>query len=168
MAEAVDLTTWRGRVKAARIEAGFGGPTLSALMGRNKNWSRDLEIGHGSPDPELLAELARVLGKTVQWIVTGEESGRSEFLDSVASFEARLDDRGKRAVIANARAQADEADARRLSSEEAEALEMLRRLTPEVRALQLAALRQSVEMQPRTAGTPLEGPARIPRSAQAG
>lgn len=143
MGEPVDLSTWRGRVKAARIDAGLGGPTLSALMGRNKNWSRDIETGHGSPDPETLAELAATLGRSVQWIVTGEESGTTEFVDALAGYEAQLDGTGKRTVLAVARQQVEETKARAtvtLSDEEAELIRLLRNTTDQRRPELLASM----------------------------
>jgi len=140
--EMVNLSTWQGRLRAARIDAGYGGPALSALMGRNKNWSRDIETGHGSPDPETLAELARVLGRSVQWIVTGEESGRTEFVDALAGLEPALDSAGRRTVVAIARQQVEESQARAitLSDEEAELVRLLRTVAGQQRRELLASM----------------------------
>lgn len=156
MGNPVDLTTWRGRLKAARIAAGLSGPELSDRLGKNRNWAYATEKGNGSPDPEALAEIAAVLGCTVEWLVTGQQAGRTEFVDQMAALEPQLDSIGIRTVRGVTRLQVEESALRRqavatLSDEEAELLLLIRSATGQMRQAALSATRALLQ-----AAAPLE------------
>ena len=86
-------------MRAARTDLRLSSAALSRRLGKNDNWASDVERGHGSPDPEALVVLARELGRSVAWLVTGEETGRSEFVDAMATYEARLQTRSKHMLL---------------------------------------------------------------------
>lgn len=90
---------------AQRVADETGDPT-----GHTNSWVSKLEGGKSEPTLFDLAALARALGTTVGWLVTGAESGDSEWLGRLRSLEPQLDRRGLRAVITVALQQIEDTD----------------------------------------------------------
>jgi len=65
-------TGFMGRLRRARASMGMSQRGLSAKAGRSNSWVHSLEAGHWLPDVQGAACLAKVLGVTVEWLLTGE------------------------------------------------------------------------------------------------
>jgi len=60
------------RVRFARKQVGLGSRDLDRLAGLSLNHTANLERRPGGIDGVVAVRIARVLGSTVEWLVTGE------------------------------------------------------------------------------------------------
>jgi transcriptional regulator with XRE-family HTH domain len=110
--------TFGERLRGLRIDAGFAKqaslarliPSTKSRTGyRHSSWLSRLERDELEPDLADLAGLARALGVSVNLLVLGDEAPDSEFVDRMRGYEAQLDERGKRSVLAVADREIEEA-----------------------------------------------------------
>lgn len=75
---------------------------------RTSAWVSNLETGKNEPAIADLVALADVLQVSVGWLVTGDESGETEFVTRLRGMESLMDERGRREVLATAQRQVEE------------------------------------------------------------
>ena len=62
-----------GRLRAARLEAGWTQAQLAQAVGRSQTWISKCELGERRVDFVELQDLAEALGKPLQWFATPGE-----------------------------------------------------------------------------------------------
>lgn len=89
----VDLKAMGERIKKARQEKGFTHPQLSDALGKDSEGNRvsvttisRWENGHQAPQ-RYLGQLARALGKTVEWLEWGDNPPKQATLFSDEEIE---------------------------------------------------------------------------------
>lgn len=110
---------WGDRIRAARLERGLSQDGVAALCppytrggkttARTGAWLGYIEKEQGEPSLSDLIEISRILQADVRWILTGEESGDSEFIARLRGIEPLLDERAKRTVLRTAAGEAEDA-----------------------------------------------------------
>lgn len=114
-ARPIDTSTFHGRLKAARVESPYSAQELAEAMGLASAQSvYDYENPNkaNSPDPTNLGVFARKTGRSLDWLVYGEAAEESAFIATMRALDGELDDRGRRAVVALAEREAEEARSR--------------------------------------------------------
>jgi len=106
------------RIRDVRIERNLSQGGLAAMCPpytragkttvRSSTWLSNIEQGKFEPSIGDLVALADALQVPVGWLLTGVESGDSEFVARMRGMEGMLDERGKRAVVALAEVQVEE------------------------------------------------------------
>ncbi len=108
--------TFGERVRAMREEHDLTQADLAALLpdgsrgARTGNWVSQVEAGTVPAKLEWLPDFSRALGVSIEWLVTGEASGDSEFIARLRGLEPQLDRRGRNAVLAIAQQQVDDSE----------------------------------------------------------
>lgn len=69
-----DQTDFARRLRDARVARGLTQEGVDELIGKSKAAVSQYENGHTSPDYELLTKLAELYGRTVTWLLSGEET----------------------------------------------------------------------------------------------
>jgi len=69
------MTTVGERIKQRRRELGLSQHTLAQRAGISKSFLSDLEIGKRSVGAETLLDLGRAMGVSLDFLMTGEDSG---------------------------------------------------------------------------------------------
>lgn len=111
-----DEQTFGARVRALRTELHLSQEQLAARClspeGAPRTPSYVSRIESDTLDPTIydLRVISEALRTTVGWLVTGEASGDSEFIAQLKALEPQLDRRGRKAVLAIASQQVDDAD----------------------------------------------------------
>lgn len=97
-----------------RIERNLSQDGLASAMpsGRKLAWVSKVETGRQEPNLADLAALGRALQVSVGWLVTGDDSGETEFVARLRAMEPLMDERGRREVLATAQRQVEEAERR--------------------------------------------------------
>lgn len=75
---------------------------------RSAAWLSNIETGKYEPSIGDLVALADGLNVSPGYLLTGDESGDSEFVARMRGMEGMLDERGKRAVLATAEREVEE------------------------------------------------------------
>lgn len=105
----VDVGTLHGRLRAARLDSSFTAQQLAEALGLASAQSiYDYENPKkaASPSPEALGLYARLTGRSLAWIIYGEEDEESPFIAQMKGYEARLDRWGVAAVLTTAEQEA--------------------------------------------------------------
>lgn len=135
------------RIRLARIERNFSQEGLASLCPpgprgpRSATWVYGIEKGTQEPSLGDLLSIAENLQIDVAWLLTGEQSGDSEFLARLRGMEPLLDATGQRTVLAAAETQVEESKRRAeaiLSEEEAELIRRFRASSQAERQVTLA------------------------------
>jgi transcriptional regulator with XRE-family HTH domain len=90
VAKPVDLSTFRGRVKARRLEVGLSQEAMGQALGFSSNWGYGVEANRHAPSPEVLPRLAALLRCDVAWLLSGEQAAESEFIAAMRGVEMDL------------------------------------------------------------------------------
>ena len=69
----VEYPGFVGRLRETRERQGLSQRGLSQKAGRSNSWVCSLEAGLWLPDAQGAACLAKVLGVTMEWLLTGED-----------------------------------------------------------------------------------------------
>lgn len=67
------MNTLGDRIRAARLERGLKGTTLADAVGVRAHTVWRWEAGKVHPDADNVALIARALGVSTDWLLTGEE-----------------------------------------------------------------------------------------------
>lgn len=154
----VDVGTFAGRLKAARIGSSYSAEEIAAHLGLASAQSiYDYESPKkaASPSPVQLGKMAAFLGRSLDWLIYGEEA-ETEFIAELRAREPVLSPRSKHAILRVAQTMADEDAESQQADRKHEALiqELLGELQSERSAELLRALDAS--LRERAAAAPLE------------
>lgn len=117
-----DERTFEGRLRAARLASSYNAQQLAELCGRQSgqtvyDWENPAVAG--SPNPEQLGILSKATGKSLRYLVFGEddEAGESEFISDMRQVENALGRRRQRDLkrIADALIQEDRENEREIA-----------------------------------------------------
>lgn len=107
-----------GRIRDVRIDRNLSQGGLAAMCPpytragkttvRSSTWLSNIENGKYEPSIGDLVAIADALCVTTGYLLTGEDSGDTEFVARIRGMERHLDERGRRAVIATAEREAEE------------------------------------------------------------
>ena len=167
----VNTATFEGRLRAARLASPHTAQQLAEALGlasAQSLYDYETPAKPGSPNPEQLGILATKTGRSLEWLVYGEDAGgESEFIATMRGLEGDLSIRRQRELKRTAQMMVEED--RQAADQESrlrELFEMAARLGPQ-HLERMRELSQQLSRSPSAAGAETEPEASAQRLPQA-